>query len=417
MDDGHDDWASQEDNRVESDEEDTKKRKKCGFCVTVTEWVVLTLHYVAKKKAIDDTKAKPKAPPPPAPAPSISAYRPQVSAEQEDEFMSSILDTMKTLPPPATKSRKRKSSPPSDGLYPGAHTYRRSYDDTSSDGPMDDPFDLPLPPSDDLAFTPRKKVRTRVTRGMTPDTERMSRLEVQSADEGDTPLDMLLDDVDMDAFMKVEEQDLAIALEKLPPKKPPVPSYASHAALSKKEESAVPSWLSVYDSLSVTTQDTLGPLAASSAAKVSATNISALEADGSLRFFWMDYLEHNDNIFFVGKLKDKNSGAWVSCCVTVEGLQRNLFILPRDKRVEPEDGDLVETDIVPEKADVYQDFDRVRSKFGIKKFKAKFVKRKYAFGERDVPREERDWLKVVYGFDGVFCFPLGWPCCSRRDDN
>jgi DNA polymerase alpha subunit A len=157
--------------------------------------------------------------------------------------------------------------------------------------------------------------------------------------------------------------------------------------------------LSVYDSLAVTTEDTLGPLAASAA--ISSSNISALEPDGSLRFFWLDYLELDGRIYFIGKLKDKNSGAWVSCCVTVEGVQRNLFVLPREKRVEEDDeGQLQETDDVPDLQNVYSDFDRVRKKIGIKSWKAKFVKRKYAFGEPDVPKQESQWMKVVYGFDG-----------------
>ena len=42
----------------------------------------------------------------------------------------------------------------------------------------------------------------------------------------------------------------------------------------------------------------------------------------------------------------------------------------------------------------------MRKKAGVKGFKAKFVKRKYAFGEKDVPRDERQWMKVVYPFTG-----------------
>ena len=68
-----------------------------------------------------------------------------------------------------------------------------------------------------------------------------------------------------------------------------------------------------------------------------------------------------------------------------------------------ETGEMVETDVVPGMPDVYGDFDKVRKKAGIKSWKAKFVKRKYAFGEHDVPRAETQWLKVVYGFDGECC--------------
>lgn len=67
-----------------------------------------------------------------------------------------------------------------------------------------------------------------------------------------------------------------------------------------------------------------------------------------------------------------------------------------------EDG--FETDVVPELVDVYRDFDAVRKKAEIKSFKGKFVKRKYAFGEPDVPTGESDWLKVVYSFSGLSKF-------------
>ena len=66
-----------------------------------------------------------------------------------------------------------------------------------------------------------------------------------------------------------------------------------------------------------------------------------------------------------------------------------------------ETGDLVETDVAPTRDDVYRDFDRIRSKAGISRFKAKFVKRRYVFGQKDVPRTETQWLKVVYGFNGT----------------
>jgi len=92
-----------------------------------------------------------------------------------------------------------------------------------------------------------------------------------------------------------------------------------------------------------------------------------LEPDRSLRFIWFDYLEHEGKLYFIGKLKDKDSGAWVSCCVTVKRLQRNLFVLPREKRVEQdEERTSYETDEVPGMKDVYDDFDRVRKKAGFK---------------------------------------------------
>ena len=101
----------------------------------------------------------------------------------------------------------------------------------------------------------------------------------------------------------------------------------------------------------------------------------------------------------------------MSCCVTVEGVQHNLFVLLHKKHVEEDkEGKLEETDIIPDLQSVYGDFDMVRKKMGIKLWKGKFVKRRYVFGEPDVPRDETQWLKVVYGFDGGYCYTLNLLC-------
>ncbi|KAJ7460715.1 DNA polymerase family B-domain-containing protein [Mycena latifolia] len=319
-----------------------------------------------KKKGKAKSKAKAKAAVPPPVKPSISAYRPAVSKEQENDFMASLLGELDAvpvdLPPPIPKSRKRKPSP-----YRTSH----SYGDTSSDGPID-----LNPSSDDLGFSPQKKIKTDGG-DMTPAVERLSHLAMQSGSEDfDTAG---YDDVDMDSFMA---DDLDIEAD--------IVMQVDEKKEVKKEESTEQAWLSVYDSLAVSApEDILGPIATSSSTH--STTISALEPDGSLRFFWLEYLENDGRLYFVGKLKDKATDAWVSCCITVENMERNVFVLPRTK---PD-----EFGEVPDLKDVYNDVDMLRKKTGIKSWKAKFVKRNYAFGEADVPREETQWMKVVYGFN------------------
>jgi DNA polymerase alpha subunit A len=273
------------------------------------------------------------------------------------------------------------------------------YGDTSSDGPLDD--GLADPSSDDLFMSPKKKAKMTSDGDMTPATERLAQLEVHS--DYDSAADMSFDDMDMDAFMEVDDEEInGMPQVKVEPVAGPIPS----TSLAKKELDAPAAWLSLYDSLSVAEPDTLGPLASNSPS-ANSSQISALEPDGSLRFYWLDYLEHEGKLYFVGKLKDKVSNAWVSCCVTVEGVQRNLFVLPREKRVEQgEDGDTFETDVIPTPQDVHADFELIRKQIGVKSWKGKFVKRKYAFGETDVPRGESQWLKVVYGFNGMFNLSL-----------
>jgi DNA polymerase alpha subunit A len=59
--------------------------------------------------------------------------------------------------------------------------------------------------------------------------------------------------------------------------------------------------------------------------------------------------------------------------------------------------------------DVSDGFNRVQKKG----WKAKSVKRKYALGEADVPKES-SWLKVIYGFDGSY-FSFAWTKISDLD--
>lgn len=170
------------------------------------------------------------------------------------------------------------------------------------------------------------------------------------------------------------------------------------------------------------------------------SKIKAFEADGeSLRFYWLDHMEMNGVVHLTGKVLDKETGKYVSCCLTVEGIERNLFVLPRGKKSEEaklanasqkasakpakkakkqldsdeeeeeesdsgsdekeaEESEDDESDYGPTLDDVYDDFDEVRQEAGITSWASKEVTRKYAFELPGVPAETR-YLKVVYGFD------------------
>lgn len=348
--------------------------------------------------------------------------------------MASLLGNMDNIAAvPPTKSRKRKPEPETHVIPSRAprkapsrannYSYRNEEADfdSSSDGLADVGFSLAHSDEDDLAsslLSPKKKLKTD-TDALKPATDRLRRFHVESSgDEKDVKMvldsESVFDGVDMDAFMSVDDDfDDEPSLARAKVKKEEADAkirFTKAPNVSKTQEKkpaidSTPAWLSVYESLTVKAEDALGPQASSSNRGTS-SNASVLEEDGSFRFFWLDYLEHEGRLYFIGKTQDKKSKTWVSCCVTVENLQRNLFVLPRDYRMEEDDetGELCATDVVPSLPDVYNDFDRVRKKLGIKSFKAKFVKRQYAFGESDVPRGEAQWLKVVYPFEG------GNPC-------
>ena len=122
--------------------------------------------------------------------------------------------------------------------------------------------------------------------------------------------------------------------------------------------------------------------------------------------FWLDYLEHNGKLYLIGKVKDKSSGAWILACLSIGGIQRNIFVLPCQLRVMQEENEvgeteIVEMDVVFEKQDVYDDFDRIRKKMCIRSWKARWVKRNYAFDMKDIPKEA-EWMKVLYSYESKF---------------
>ncbi|KAF2871921.1 DNA polymerase alpha catalytic subunit A [Massariosphaeria phaeospora] len=121
---------------------------------------------------------------------------------------------------------------------------------------------------------------------------------------------------------------------------------------------------------------------------------SALEEDGSLRFFWVDYAEINGSLCLFGKVKDKSTGNYASCFVKVDNILRKLYFLPREHRQRNKQS----TNEPIEMGDVYEEVDTIMSRHGVKMHKIKACTRKYAFELADIPKEA-DYLKLLYGYD------------------
>lgn len=170
----------------------------------------------------------------------------------------------------------------------------------------------------------------------------------------------------------------------------PVEAKATVVQASAKADAA--NWHAIRDQMQAT--DASLP-ANPSAAPAHAENV--LEADGSLRFFFLDAYEVRDRgeVYLFGKVLDRASNRHVSCCILVNGIQRRLFVLPRQRKLEGGK----ETDIEVDIKMVYDEFDNVRSKRGIKTFRSRPVEKKYAFEVQGVPAES-DYLEVAYPFTG-----------------
>jgi DNA polymerase alpha subunit A len=120
----------------------------------------------------------------------------------------------------------------------------------------------------------------------------------------------------------------------------------------------------------------------------------AVEEDGCLQMFWLDYTEVNGSLCLFGKVKDKNTGKYVSAFVKVDNILRNLYFLPR-KHKHRHGGN---TNEEVEMNDVYQEVDGLMSKLKVDMHKIKPCTRKYAFELPNVPKET-DYLKLLYPYD------------------
>lgn len=120
-----------------------------------------------------------------------------------------------------------------------------------------------------------------------------------------------------------------------------------------------------------------------------------------LDMFWIDVAEKGTGeILLFGKVAvpqdDKGSTKsksikYISCCAVVQNNVRNLFVLPRKNS----DGEYASM------ADVHQEMNTILRGPVIPKvdgasWAGKVVQRKYAFDDPTIPREETDYLKIVY---------------------
>ncbi|PKI84075.1 DNA-directed DNA polymerase [Malassezia vespertilionis] len=123
-------------------------------------------------------------------------------------------------------------------------------------------------------------------------------------------------------------------------------------------------------------------------------SIEYMQPDKSVHFFWFDHYEIQGTVHLFGKVYDPKTERYVSCTVSVGGIERCVFLQPRPKML----SNGHETDVVPDEDRVYDEFDTLRSKFGIQSWLGKWVTRKYAFELADVD-PEGEYMKVKYGFD------------------
>eukprot|EP00835_Amoeboradix_gromovi_P004687 NODE_381_length_9671_cov_0.208838.p1 type:complete len:1268 gc:universal NODE_381_length_9671_cov_0.208838:3521-7324(+) len=120
-----------------------------------------------------------------------------------------------------------------------------------------------------------------------------------------------------------------------------------------------------------------------------------LEDKNELALYYMDAYENQGVVYLFGKIFSNAKRKYVSCCVRIKNIERNLYVLPRPYLLDDENN---ETDQLTSMQDVFLEFNEYRKKYHIKEMQAKQVVRKYAFDIKDVPKES-EYLKVMYSYE------------------
>ncbi|KAM0436185.1 hypothetical protein ACHAPT_003077 [Fusarium lateritium] len=120
----------------------------------------------------------------------------------------------------------------------------------------------------------------------------------------------------------------------------------------------------------------------------------AVEEDGSLNFFWTDYMEINGSLCLFGKVLNKKTRSYVSCFVKVDNILRKLYFLPRQHRMQGGE----ETGEEIEMSNVYDEVDEIMTKMKVGMYKIKACTRKYAFELAGVPKEAQ-YMKLLYPYN------------------
>ncbi|XP_018416639.1 PREDICTED: DNA polymerase alpha catalytic subunit [Nanorana parkeri] len=129
--------------------------------------------------------------------------------------------------------------------------------------------------------------------------------------------------------------------------------------------------------------------------------VTGEDGDQVFRFYWLDAYEDQYNqrgvVYLFGKVWIESAEAYVSCCVSVKNIDRTIYLLPRETRIQLQSGQ--DTGVPVTMMNVYQEFnDHIAEKYKIMKFKSKKVEKNYAFEIPDVPASS-EYLEVRYSAD------------------
>lgn len=288
----------------------------------------------------------------------------------------------RVLSPPVSENRAnavKKQAADSDTFMPETPPAENTYDD--------DPLPI-LGDDDDIQMSDPAPQSSPVAKAV----ERKSKPMVKIEEE---------DDDNMEVEQVVGHSGVASASVNISGKRPvprvqktehQIPASSSPGGPTVAPMIDASSWNNVTSKLNVVSSP--APTMTNNAGMMRLDPENALEDDGSLHMFWIDYTEINGSLCLFGKVKDRTSGKYVSCFVKVDNILRKLYFLPREFRLRR--GHQTSEEV--EMGDVSDEIDDIMSKHRVTMHKIKPSNRKYAFELPDIPREA-DYIKLLYGYD------------------
>ncbi|KAJ1655135.1 DNA-directed DNA polymerase alpha catalytic subunit pol1 [Dispira simplex] len=137
-----------------------------------------------------------------------------------------------------------------------------------------------------------------------------------------------------------------------------------------------------------------GDVTLATSAVSTAASEGVLTDDQSLLIYWTDAFEKDGLVYLFGRAKASHGERYPSVCVKVTNLERNLYFLPREFKLDDK-GQPTDQEVAV--LDVYQELQVIFAASRIARWRSKAVTRKYAFELPNVPAETT-YLKVPYPY-------------------
>ncbi|KAI3654051.1 hypothetical protein MP228_000770 [Amoeboaphelidium protococcarum] len=116
-----------------------------------------------------------------------------------------------------------------------------------------------------------------------------------------------------------------------------------------------------------------------------------------LFMYWLDAYEGQSGVVYLfGKVYDSIQKQFISCCLTVNDIERSVYLLPRPFVVDKNGVQQDDEEVTLES--LWQEVDGVMTRKKIGKWSMNTVSKKYAFEVPEIPAEG-EWVEVSYGYN------------------